>query len=248
MAIRGNLETLNLRTLVQVNCRGGYTARIHVWTKEGEGEIYIHQGQVVHAWFNQRRGKEALLYILSLASGEFLQEMNIEPPERTIQEDWSQIFLESLKNETVHPTTRLTRWSEQQTAEPTTESPVEPSGPTPIKEGVRPKGRLLVRRHGRFTGEEIDIEGDVIIGKFSPETGPVDVDLSFFPEAPYISRRHARIYQREDGKFVIEDLGSINGTYVNRGPRIVAPTVLNDGDEIALGNAQFIFKYVYDES
>ena len=107
MAIRGNLRTLNLRNLVQVNCQGGYTSRIHVWTDRGEGEIYIERGQVVHAWFERMKGKEALLYILSLSDGEFLQEMNIPAPERTIDQDWMMLFLETLQKQEETSTTRL---------------------------------------------------------------------------------------------------------------------------------------------
>jgi len=249
MAIRGNLRTLNLRNLVQVNCQGGYTSRIHVWTDRGEGEIYIERGQVVHAWFGRTKGKEALLYILSLPEGEFLQEMNVPAPERTIDQDWMMLFLETLQKQEETSTTRLS--ASLGVEEEPLEVEVEEFAEEPIPAGEelrqRVRGKLLVKRHGRLTGEEIDVEGDVIIGKFSKETGPVDIDLSFLPEAPYVSRRHARIFLREDGKFVIEDLGSTNGTYINRGPRIVAPTVLEDGDEITLGNAHFVFRYVIEE-
>lgn len=49
------------------------------------------------------------------------------------------------------------------------------------------------------------------------------------------SRRHARVTQTEDG-YVLEDLGSKNGTFLNGQP-LVAPTVLRDGDEIGIAFA-----------
>jgi hypothetical protein len=49
------------------------------------------------------------------------------------------------------------------------------------------------------------------------------------------SRHHARITQTEDG-YVLEDLGSKNGTYLN-GQSLTAPTVLKDGDEIGIAFA-----------
>ena len=52
-------------------------------------------------------------------------------------------------------------------------------------------------------------------------------------ESPTVSRRHARILV-EEGRAVLEDLGSKNGTFV-RGERISAPTPLVDGDVIRLG-------------
>jgi FHA domain len=54
-------------------------------------------------------------------------------------------------------------------------------------------------------------------------------------DAPGVSRSHARIRVGTDAT-TIADLGSKNGTYVNR-RRIAGPTVLRDADEIALGTA-----------
>jgi hypothetical protein len=50
-----------------------------------------------------------------------------------------------------------------------------------------------------------------------------------------VSRRHARILKRE-GTVVVEDLGSINGTFIN-GKRLAPylPEVLSDGDSLQLG-------------
>ena len=54
-----------------------------------------------------------------------------------------------------------------------------------------------------------------------------------------VSRRHAEIERQEDGKVVIRDVGSLNGTYVNR-ERIEEQT-LSGGDEVQIGK----FKLVY---
>lgn len=102
--------------------------------------------------------------------------------------------------------------------------------------------RLEVKRHGSLTNEIFEIGGEeVTLGRFSPDTGPVDIDFSKLPESEYISRRHARI-KKENDKWFIEDLGSTNGVFVNRGSRITQKTEINDGDEIALGNLLVVFK------
>lgn len=48
-----------------------------------------------------------------------------------------------------------------------------------------------------------------------------------------VSRQHARITHTPGG-FVLEDLGSTNGTFIN-GERLVAPRILNQGDLVGLG-------------
>lgn len=52
-----------------------------------------------------------------------------------------------------------------------------------------------------------------------------------------LSRRHARITRMSDGRLLVEDLGSTNGTFVN-GEQIAGPTVLKAGDEVSLGETR----------
>src|SRR4051812_43130978 len=54
-----------------------------------------------------------------------------------------------------------------------------------------------------------------------------------------ISRRHA-VIQRQGNRFVVVDLGSTNGTFVND-TRIFRPTPLNDADVITVGAQRFLF-------
>ncbi|MBN2526164.1 MAG: FHA domain-containing protein [Deltaproteobacteria bacterium] len=55
-----------------------------------------------------------------------------------------------------------------------------------------------------------------------------------------VSKEHAVIEHSQAEGFVISDLGSLNGTYVNR-TRIAGKQVLRDGDEISLGNTRCMF-------
>lgn len=50
----------------------------------------------------------------------------------------------------------------------------------------------------------------------------------------YISQLHARLFDSESG-LVVEDLGSTNGTYLNR-QRVTAPVVVGPGDRIQVGS------------
>jgi pSer/pThr/pTyr-binding forkhead associated (FHA) protein len=64
------------------------------------------------------------------------------------------------------------------------------------------------------------------------------------PEAK-VSRRHARIMRR-NGQYFIEDLGSTNGTFINRGRRLLPGDrqPLRDGDEIIVGKTFLRFHIV----
>jgi len=71
------------------------------------------------------------------------------------------------------------------------------------------------------------VEGDSVdIGR----SRSCDVTLG----AKFASRQHARIYRAEDG-YLIEDLGSRNGTELN-GERLEEPTSIHDGDVIRIAN------------
>lgn len=108
--------------------------------------------------------------------------------------------------------------------------------------------RLVVKRFGTVTDEEIPLQGErLVVGRFDPETGPVDVDLSGTLEAEHISRHHGELFRGQDGQWQVQDLGSTNGVFVKSGaavfgPRITAPRGLANGDEVAFGNARFIFR------
>ena len=101
--------------------------------------------------------------------------------------------------------------------------------------------RLVLKRSGQETDIAFEFTPPATIGRFDPEVGPVDIDLGKIEEGSFVSRKHAKIVQ-EDDTYKIQDLGSSNGTYVLRGDfEKVDEAELKDGDEIALGNARFVF-------
>lgn len=127
-------------------------------------------------------------------------------------------------------------------------APSDPSSmPTPGP-ATTPGGaaQLTLKRGGAPTGETFPIEGRVVLGRFDPDSGPVDVDLGPLPESTYVSRRHAEIWPNTAGQWSIKDLGSRNGTFVRASgqaqfQRITGEQALNHGDEIAFGNIRFEF-------
>jgi len=104
----------------------------------------------------------------------------------------------------------------------------------------------LVITRGGTVGKEFVLEtsGETQIGRWDPDGGAFpEVDLTSDDAEAKISRKHARIYV-ENGEYFLEDLGSLNGTYVNRGPRLLpgSPQALAADDEIVMGKTFFKFK------
>lgn len=91
----------------------------------------------------------------------------------------------------------------------------------------------FVMRSGPTPGVTFPLEGDQLtIGRDS-SNGVTINDAE-------VSRRHARL-NFQGGKYVLEDLGSTNGTFVN-GQRLAGPVVLKPGDVVSLGE-QIVLMY-----
>jgi len=97
--------------------------------------------------------------------------------------------------------------------------------------------RLVIER-GRSAGKQFSLSSaEAQIGRWDADGGVFpDVDLDDDDPEAKVSRRHARI-SVNDGEYFIEDLGSTNGTFINRGRRLVPGDrqSLRDGDEIIVG-------------
>jgi len=97
--------------------------------------------------------------------------------------------------------------------------------------------KLVIERGGRV-GKEFPVTGaETHIGRWDADSGIFpDVDLDQDDPEAKVSRRHARI-MNQNGQFFIEDLGSTNGTFVNRGRRLLPGhrQPLQSGDEIIVG-------------
>jgi pSer/pThr/pTyr-binding forkhead associated (FHA) protein len=102
----------------------------------------------------------------------------------------------------------------------------------PLEELATEGPALVVRSGGGRAGEYFTPQSErTTIGR-SP-------DCSIFLDDVTVSRKHAVLIEH-DGEVSIEDLGSLNGTFVNR-RRIEAATRLQSGDEVQIGKYRLSF-------
>jgi hypothetical protein len=142
--------------------------------------------------------------------------------------------------------------AEEKTAQPRdrSDAAVEPPPPR-VPPSAAAAAHLTLWRGGARTAETFALGERATVGRFDAETGPVDVDLGPLPEAAYVSRRHAELRRDGAGQWFVKDLNSNNGTFV-RSVRTETPGFqrvtderrITDGDEIAFGNARFVFQVV----
>lgn len=98
-------------------------------------------------------------------------------------------------------------------------------------EALRPGTALLVVLRGPNTGARFLLDDDVVTSGRHPES-------DIFLDDVTVSRRHAR-FSRESGTFVVRDVGSLNGTYVNR--ERIDEARLFTGDEVQIGKFRLVF-------
>jgi pSer/pThr/pTyr-binding forkhead associated (FHA) protein len=92
-------------------------------------------------------------------------------------------------------------------------------------------GVLLVKR-GPGAGSRFLLDTEITSAGRHPES-------DIFLDDVTVSRRHAEVFHTPSG-YVVRDVGSLNGTYVNR-ERIEAEVPLADGDELQIGRFKLLF-------
>ncbi len=98
-------------------------------------------------------------------------------------------------------------------------------------EGLPPGSALLVVKRGPNAGSRFLLDADTTTAGRHPES-------DIFLDDVTVSRRHAE-FVREGAGFVVRDVGSLNGTYLNR-ERIEAAG-LAGGDEVQIGKYRLVF-------
>ena len=110
-----------------------------------------------------------------------------------------------------------------------------PAAPEPppedAPEGLPPGSALLVVKRGPNAGSRFLLDADVTTAGRHPES-------DIFLDDVTVSRRHAEFAREGDG-FLVRDVGSLNGTYLNRGR--IEGAALAGGDEVQIGKYRLVF-------
>lgn len=89
----------------------------------------------------------------------------------------------------------------------------------------RAGGRLRVIEPADTKGQTYELADELTVGR----AGGCQITL----DDTYVSQLHARVFRRE-GQLYVEDLGSTNGTYLNR-KKVTAPIAIRKGDRLQIG-------------
>ncbi|MBC7273245.1 MAG: FHA domain-containing protein [Streptomyces sp.] len=91
---------------------------------------------------------------------------------------------------------------------------------------------LLVVRRGPNSGSRFLLDSDLTTAGRHPQS-------DIFLDDVTVSRRHVEFRRSPDGSFTVADVGSLNGTYVNR--ERIDQVALSNGDEVQIGKYRLVF-------
>jgi pSer/pThr/pTyr-binding forkhead associated (FHA) protein/ribosomal protein L40E len=103
---------------------------------------------------------------------------------------------------------------------------------TGVVEALTPGSALLVVKRGPNAGSRFLLDKDVTTAGRHPES-------DIFLDDVTVSRRHGEFRRTSDGGFEVRDVGSLNGTYLNR--ERIESSELTGGDEVQIGKFRLVF-------
>lgn len=121
--------------------------------------------------------------------------------------------------------------------------PLAGVGSSALLHPVRPTAKLVVAGTTELDASFILQKDSNLLGRTDPHSNIFpEIDLSRFDPETKVSRRHARIWLEGD-TFLVEDLGSVNGTVINDSVRLAPrqPRVLDSGDKLRVGETTLHF-------
>ncbi len=142
MNLQGKLDEIGVPGVIDLALQMNKPVAIALELADGkQGRIYLAEGQVLHAEFDEQEGMEALYRLFKVEEGNFELLAEARAPRRTLEEDWNAILLEILH--------RL----DEETAQ---EEPPAPPAASSAHARIRALQALL---------EEADLDGAAVVGR-----------------------------------------------------------------------------------
>ncbi len=158
MPLQGNLKEMSLANLIQVNCQEMRSAHLTLTAHGQQGEIYLSDGQVVHAALGVHIGEEAIYEMLLWEDGSFVLDLEQPPPEKSITIGWQELLLKGMM-----------QVPERQTAEKKVEESMDPDALTQLKAIDGVSGAVISSCDGVVLGASVpesDGENEAAVAVF----------------------------------------------------------------------------------
>src|ERR1044071_4044432 len=97
MSLQGSLKHLQLADVIQLISVSGKTGMFHLKKEEHRGQIYLKDGNIVHAELDDMKGEEAVYELAIWNDGEFHFEPDVEPATRTISKSNTNLLMEAAR-------------------------------------------------------------------------------------------------------------------------------------------------------
>ncbi len=97
MAFQGSLAELHLPDIIQLVSVSGKTGVFHLIDGAHRGDIWLHEGRIVHAETEELSGEEAVYALAIWRAGEFRFEAGVATPRQTIQKSNTNLLMEAAR-------------------------------------------------------------------------------------------------------------------------------------------------------
>lgn len=95
--MQGSLTEISLVDLIQINCLERKRARLSLRSDEREAVLFFDEGEIVHVQAGAIEGRDALFDVLTWSEGTFEMINGIAPPTRSLDDTWSGLLLEAMR-------------------------------------------------------------------------------------------------------------------------------------------------------
>lgn len=97
MSLQGSLKHLHLADVIQLISVSGKTGMFHLKKEDHKGQIYLKDGNIVHAEMDDIQGEEAVYELAIWSDGEFNFEPDVEPNTKTISKSNTNLLMEAAR-------------------------------------------------------------------------------------------------------------------------------------------------------